>query len=143
MALNLKKALAYMKKDLSKNFGKLDFEYENEGDKIIAKASVTLKRFDDGIFVKFVGTDKGLILGTAVFDKLEPSYDAFSLINNYNDNHIYFKAFIRDDGYLVFENARFYCDEKEFVDYASDFLGRLIDLQDEDDIQQLTSMTTK
>ena len=141
MAFNRKKAFALLQKDLKKNWGKLDFEYKQESSSSVASNSCTLNGFDDDIYVSFRVTDSAALYATATFDKLEPSYDALMLINEFNRGSVYFKAHIGSKGYLAFEYVRLYNTEKDFADCASDMLRRLIDLQEDEQVKQLASMT--
>ena len=52
MAINVRKALAIIQKDLAKTWKKLDFDYEIvDNDEIKVKSSVTLTNVDDDILI--------------------------------------------------------------------------------------------
>ena len=141
MGFNLKKALANMKKDL-KAFKNIEFEYTHDEDGIDASASnVSLNGFDDDIYISFYAFESGSAFATAYFDKIEPSYDAYNLINKFNDDNIHLKAFISEKGFLTFKHVRRRCDEKDFDNFASDFLGEIASLTEDETVCALVAMT--
>ena len=142
MALNMKKAMAFLKKDLSKNWGKLDFEYTFEENGIKAVASdITLNGFDDNIMLIIRGYEGGGFVCRAVFDKIDKTPHALDLLNTFNDNSAFFKAFIREDGYLELYHFFVCYDVKVYKEYGSEFLCRAADLNKDDTMVELASLT--
>ena len=71
MALNMKKALKYIQKDLEKNWKNITFSYKQEGkDELKVDAEVELNGFDDNIMLIINGTAGGGFWCRAVFDKI-------------------------------------------------------------------------
>ena len=144
MALNMKKALALLKKDLDKNWSKLDFQYSMEENGIKAVASnITLNGFDDDIMLIIRGYEGGGFVCRAVFDKIEKTTEALELLNQFNDNNSFFKAFIREDGYLELCNFFICYDVKVYKEYGSEFLCRAADLNQDEAMTRLTALTIK
>lgn len=143
MGLNLKKALANMKKDLTKRMS-IEFEYGQEEGVVWARATgVSMKGFDDDLAIAFYAFEGGAAVGWAIMDRLEPSYEALDLLNQFNLSNPYFRAVIREDGYLACQNVKGDVTEKDFCNYASSFLVRLLQLSEDELAQKLAEMTTK
>ena len=143
MALNMKKALKYIQKDLEKNWKNITFSYKQEGkDELKVDAEVELNGFDDNIMLIINGTAGGGFWCRAVFDKIEKTPEALEIVNAFNDGEIFFKAYIREDGYLELDNFFICYDEKVYGEYASEFLIRLADLNENEYMQQLSHLTS-
>lgn len=142
MALNMKKALAFLKKDLEKKWSKLGFAYKLDGDELEAKASeITLKGFDDDVMLLIRGYAGGGFVCRAIFDKIDKTPQTLELLNAFNDSSAFFKAFIREDGYLELSNFFICYDEKVYKEYGSEFLCRVVDLQENESMLQLSALT--
>ena len=142
MALNMKKALKLIQKDLEKNWKSITFSYEQTGkDEIKVNADVNLNAFDDDITLVIKGTAGGGFWCRAVFDKIDKTPEVLDLVNSFNDDEIFFKAYVRDDGYLELTNFFICYDEKVYGEYASEFLIRLADLDENQYMKQLSALT--
>lgn len=142
MAINIKRALTFLKRSLDKDWGKIDFKYSQESkDEIKATAEVTLNGFDDDIMLIINGYAGGGTSFRAVFDKIEKNPQTLALVNEFNDNNAFFKAFIRTDGYLELCNFFICFDECMYRDYGSEFLYRVVDLQKNDTMKKLSALT--
>lgn len=140
--MNLKKALTIIEKQLKKSWSKLDFEFKLESEKASATAShVTLRNHDDDISVIIRVYSGGTAVFRAVFDKIEKTPGALDVVNEFNDNGMFFKAFIREDGYLELSHFIVVYDEKIFKDYVDEFMIRLSKLADDEILQKLTKHT--
>lgn len=142
MAINVRKALAIIQKDLAKTWKKLDFDYEIvDNDEIKVKSSVTLTNVDDDILIIINVYSSGRCGFRAVFDKIEKTGEALYLVNQFNDERSYFKAYIREDGYLEFKHLTVCYDLKNLVTYASDFLYEVAELADVETVTALGNLT--
>jgi hypothetical protein len=142
MALNMKKALAFVEKDLDKNWSNITFSYSQEDkESIKVTADVTLNGFDDGIMLIINGHTDGATAFRAVFDKLEATPQSLQLLNKFNDENIYFKAYIRDDGYLELVHFCITYDESAYKESASEFLWRVLKLDEYESMKQLSALT--
>ena len=141
MNLNLKKIMSSMKKNLSKEWGKIDFDYKLEKDELTISANLTLNNHDDDIQVAINIYEGGGSNFRAIFDKLEKTEYTYKLVNEFNDDDPFFKAFIRNDGYLELTNF-FICYEPDQLEaYGNEFLLRLAELADNEILKQLTRLT--
>ena len=142
MAYSHVKAMLILKKELSKNFSKLTFDYET--DKDFSKASargVTLGKLDDDVLLMFDLRKNGRVTFRVVFDKIDESPATLALVNKFNRENLYFCAFIRSDGFLEFANSTIYSKEKEVSGHATFFMNRFLDLIDDDTIKALSACT--
>ena len=134
----------YIEEDLDDSgySDKLEFEYEQDDEYVTVSASgVTLKNHDDDIYVEISAYTGGGCTMRAVFDKIDKTTSALSLLNDFNEDSFYFKAYIRDDGYLTVKHAFIVLDESSYKDCASEFLGRVAGLADNEILQKLTRLT--
>lgn len=142
MQLNTKKALAYLQKDFSKNWGNLDFSYTQvDKDEAKVTAEVTLNGFDDDISLVINVYGGGTAQFRAVFDKLAINADTLALLNQFNDSNPFFKAFIRNDGYLELAHFISCYSEDIFKHYGNEFLYRILDLQESEALKELSALT--
>lgn len=141
LKLNLTKIMGYVKKELKSDWKKLNFTYKHEKDEINVAASLTLNNHDDDIRAIINVYIGGGATFRAVFDKIEKTSEVLSLVNDFNDDNLFFKAFVRDDGYLELRHFMVCYDEKIFKDYSGEFLSRLAKLADNKILQKLTKLT--
>ena len=144
MALNVKKAMAIIQKDLSKTWAKLTFKYQVvDKEEIKITSNVTLKNVDDSILVVINVYGNGNCSFRVVFDKIEKTGESLYLINQFNDDEYYFKGFIRDDDYLEFKHVCVCYDLKNLKTYASDFLYKVANkLPDNQSVIALSRLTS-
>lgn len=141
MKLNVKKALELMEKDVKRNWKKLDWEYEIKTDEVSVGANVALDNIKGGVRAMIKAFSGGGTICRAVFDKIEPTEEVLKLINQFNEEDYFFKAFIREDGFLELSSFFVAYEINMFKSYASEFLYRLADLADNGIIQTLASFT--
>ncbi len=142
MKLNLKKALDFMKKDIASHFGKLHFDYKIENDEakaICSGLSIRNVTEDALLIVKaYVG---GGVTCTLVLDKIDALPHSLKAINDYNRAQSFFTAFANDKGYLELRNF-FICYELDMLkEYASEFLCRVADFSEDEDVLELVKYT--
>jgi hypothetical protein len=75
-----------------------------------------------------------------VFDKINKNSTTLELVNSFNANNFYLKAFIRDDGYFEIAHETVTYEESYYKDCSSEFLSRLPDLSDVAEVKRLVSM---
>ena len=142
MSLNFKKEIANLQKDLSKNWEKLSFSYDQvDNDEFQAKSEVALDYVDDDISIIMHVYSGGTAQFRVVFDKIEKNEKSLELLNEFNYSNPFFKAFIRDDGFLELSHFIAYYSDDIFKDYGNEFLHRIIDLQDNTAMQELAKLT--
>lgn len=141
MGVNIKKIKAYLEKELSKKWANLDFECEYEKDSVTFAASLTLNNHDDDIRAIIEAYEGGGSLFRAVFDKIDLTEDVLRLLNEFNADDPFFKAYVREDGFLELRHFFVCYDESMFKSYASEFLIRLADMADNEILQALTENT--
>jgi hypothetical protein len=76
-----------------------------------------------------------------VFDKIEEDEDSLELVNEFNKSQPFFKAFIRNDGFLELTHFVVCYAEDIYKDYGSEFLFRIVDLQENDAMKVLGQLT--
>ena len=140
MKLNLNNVMNLITNDLKK-WDKLHFESTITNEKVEAKAEITINSLNCNVMAVITVYSGGGTLFRAIFDKIEKTPKTLNLVNAYNSNGSFFKAFIRDDDYLELEHY-FVCYEEHMLDeYASEFLVRLSDVTKEEEIRRLVSYT--
>ncbi len=142
MKLNIRKAMTLVRKELERDWNKLTFTYKAERDEATAQATgVTLNNHDDDISVLITVYSGGGSVFRAVFDKIEKTNEVLALLQQFNYDDPFFKAFVRDDGYLELRHY-FVCYEVNmFKNYAGEFMSRLAGLADDKNLQNLTRYT--
>ncbi len=137
--MNIKKAEKTLRKAF-KTFG-IDFDFEVEKDHIKATCSLTLKGCDDDIYASFLFYEFGGCQYCFTFDKIEKSTHTLTLVNEFNENVLWFKAYI-DDDYLRLEHPVRYMTDDALEEYTLRILQSMTD----DDLKKylfpLTSLTT-
>lgn len=104
--LNLRSA----KKSIQDLFrGWLTFTFEKEGDCLTCKASLTAQSYDDEIFTVIQLYKGGFGAVTFHFDFLEQNARTLELVNAFNDNVPYLKAFIQENNCLAISHSIEYC----------------------------------
>ena len=77
----------------------------------------------------------------AVFDEIEKTPRVLALLNDFNCEHPFFTAFVREDGFLELRHFVFLSDENAINEYPSEFLIRLANLADSETLLKLTRFT--
>lgn len=139
--LNVQKVLQLLRKNLERDWAKLDFEYVSGKDEVRARASLTLNNHDDDIEAIIAAYPGGGAVFRAVFDKIEKTEAVLGLLNDFNNDDPFFKAFVREDEYLELRHFFVCYEEAMFKSYAGEFLARLAGLADNKILQELTLYT--
>jgi hypothetical protein len=88
--------LAKLKGLIQKEYSGITFtEKSRTEDKVEITAEIVAKKyFDDGITVRIVAYKSGTCHVFMVFDKLDPTFENYNLINEYNDHSSFLNAYI-------------------------------------------------
>ena len=137
--MNLKKA----KKIVEKVTGKvldLEFTFPMVNGHLEAKSSITMNGFDDDIYCQFRFYEDGLVSYCFTFDKLEESADVLGLINTFNKNVPFFKAYI-EDGFLRIDHVCYEMSEKNLEEYTKGIFRQMINETTKEHLRPLTELT--
>ena len=130
---------------LSNKFDHITFEAKiSEDEKTLTISTpnvVTLKGHDDEIFVELRIFAGGIYDFRLVFDEIEKTEENLSLVNDLNNETIYFKAFINKKDFLTLENCGPYYDADGIRKMVFEFLQRFEDLSDSEALKELTRRT--
>ncbi len=128
MALNLRAIQKEMTRYLHRDLGLDDFEIEIEdyGDNLTAKNSITMKGFDDDIFVSFIVFKSGSFGVDFVFDKLDINQNSLMLMQEFNKTSVWLSAFIRNDGYLVLRYNVMELGQDEVIENVRSIFNQLL-----------------
>ncbi len=123
--------LRYIKKMLTRylydDLGLDDFKLEIEDDdNLTAKNNITIKGFDDDVFVSLIVFKSGSFGVDFVFDKLDISQRTLNLVQEFNRNSIWLAAFIRDDGYFVLRYNVMELGEDEIISNTRSIFNQLV-----------------
>ena len=124
--MNLKKAVKTLGR-VFKEWG-LDFTVTLEADKDRVRATneLTIDGHDDHVFADFRFYDGGAAEYLFTFDKLERNAETLALVNSFNEEIPWFKAYI-DDEYLRLSHVVCNLTEDNLADYTSHILSDLVD----------------
>ena len=96
--------LLRLKDLIQKEYNGISFEekkrtYDEKNPRLVNKIEITAnivaeKYFDDGIAVRIVAYKSGTCHVFMVFDKLDPTYENLTMINEYNDHSSFLSAYI-------------------------------------------------
>lgn len=88
--------LAALKGLIQKEYNGITFtEKSRTDDKVEITAEIVAKKyFDDGITVRIVAYKSGTCHVFMVFDKLDPTFENYDMINEYNDHSSFLSAYI-------------------------------------------------
>ena len=78
---------------------------------------------------------------SVVFNKVDETTRSLEILNSFNLNNSYFKAYIADNGYLVIKHFYIIQDEESYTDCVGEFLYRAKKLPDDNDVQKLYSLS--
>lgn len=141
--LNLKK----VKKILEKVFGSygsngLDFKYEMQADRLIAKNDLTLNGCDDEIYASFTFYREGNACLDFYFDYIDINEETLRLVNAFNDNVYYLKACINEKDCLVISHPVEYLTEKAVAECVERTLDDVVRDRTKQYLLPLTELTT-
>ena len=121
------------------------FESKCESDRFLLFANgVTLKNIDDDIRLEFSVNDGGGCIFRAVFDKTKPSRKVLKLINAFNEDCLFFNAYIRTDRknrYLTLRHFTIWDTADELASFARETVSRFVDLSDDKLFRKITKYT--
>ena len=141
--LNMKAAQKSIQKGLQKEWGHISFSYsiEENGTIVKATADISVNDLADNISIIFTANSGRGFTGRAVFDKLPITPEYLEMVNAFNAQDAFFKAFIRDDNYLELSNFIIVYDEGMLSQYVDEFLCRVVDLPENEIMKELASLT--
>lgn len=133
---------------LTDEWHSINFEIEDESDeRLVLNAETSAKNlFNDEILIRVVIYSSGTIHVFFVLDQLEPSLKAYQLINDFNENQSWAKAYIMEASsgkhylkiHYAFLNSSDEQDASDSISYALDDLVSDETLQD---LKPLTDLT--
>ena len=128
---------------LDSKWSKLGLEYEQKEDKLNITGSISSKTYDDGIYIDATLYDSGNLCMTFVFDQIEPTMKIYDLINSFNDNVGYLKAYISQRGQKEFLAIDYYVRENPSeLDAAEEFGYALLKVVDDSVAKYLSPITS-
>ena len=135
----------YIFKEVCNKWDQLTFkkgENDKEGTFTFTANVVAEDYFDDSILFRVELDEQGRMDTDFIFDKIQPSLSAYTLINDLNNNIYGLKAYINDKGYLCLseEEYRFF-NEDEAIDEISNILNYLLNDRVLRYLQPLTELT--
>ena len=139
--MNLKKVVKELEKVFKVwgiSFGVGIKPTDSGGVKVEASANLTLKGHDDEIYAYFTFYPNGVSEYSFTFDKLEKNEETLGLVNKFNEEVLWFNAYI-DDEYLQLSHLTLGISEKTVAAYTHAVLDNLAN--DEDVAKHLTPLT--
>ena len=116
--------------EMGKSIG-LQVQEENSQNITLHSQIIAKKYFDNSIYCRITIFSSGTIHMFLTFDEIERTYDNLYLINNFNAEHPWFKAYIaniNDKDFLELHYASLALkDEKEVVNTFGFLLSNLLD----------------
>lgn len=114
-----------LRRVLNNEFG-LDFEYEvNDKGDLIATNSITINGFDDDVYCRFRLCEDNLVVYSFTFDKLQKTDRACRLVNDFNQNCMFFKAHT-DGDYLKVQHVAYVLNEDDLEEYTNQVMNSLV-----------------
>ncbi len=123
-------------------WSKLGFDYDTKDDRVTVKGTINTKTYDDGIFVDALFYESGNLCMTFVFDQLDSTVQIYELINKFNDNVGYLKAYITERNDKNFLAIDYYVLNNETEEVAAEeFSYALLKVVDESVSKYLLPIT--
>jgi len=146
MQYDLNVARKILRNHLSDKWDSIDFSYDLNDENLHVSAEVTLKAFDDDISIFIDVFNGGMAYFRAVFDKVNPQkisniLDYFRTLNQFNNEDLYFRAYVREDQYLVIDHSTSYNDESDLPAFVDECLIRLSKTGESKPLRILTAAT--
>ena len=146
MKYDVNVARKILRNHLASEWEAITFEFEADDEKLHVSANVTLKGFKDDISIFIDVYSGGMAYFRAVFDKVNPKripniLDYFRTLNQFNAEDVYFRAYVREDQYLVVDHPTSYSDESDLPSFVDECLVRLADMKENKPLQVLTAAT--
>ena len=105
-------------KGIKKEWENLEFEIdidETDNEVLAFKGGFSCDHFDDSVgVVAFIFDDE--IAVEFVFDKITPSLESYTLINQFNKKSSYYIGYIDEDGYFATSYSARFFDEEDAID---------------------------
>ena len=117
-----------------------NFEYEFDDESLQITAATDLGNLDD-MYIIITANKGGGCSMSVVFNKVDETTKSLEILNSFNLNNSYFKAYIADNGYLVIKHFYITHDEESYTDCVGEFLYRAKKLPDDNDVQKLYSLS--
>lgn len=111
------------------------------GKELKISGNVRLKGHDDEMFVTLECKEIGLATMTMVFDKIRKTEYTLDLVNRLNCEQMFFRCFIRHDGYLVLDSCFDVYDEQDFAVSAMLFFDKGAIVGKNSTLKELTLLT--
>ena len=133
--------------NIQSQFSGISFtEKSRTDDKVEITANIVAEKyFDDGIAVRVVAYKSGTCHVFMVFDKLDPTFENLSLINEYNDHSSFLSAYISQKNggkYLELHGSSMDApDAKILADTISYFINELLNEKLLQYLQPITKRT--
>ena len=119
-------------------FGK-DVEYEMQPDLLSMVFHAQIGEFDDDVRVAINVYPNGGFLLDYIFDQFDLNVDTCEFINQYNQNVLFFKAFVNEGGFLEIAATNMESDNEDSVIHKVAFLMNSI--VSDDNLEYLRPLT--
>ena len=123
----------------------ITFKLKEEGDRFLLYADgVTLKNHKSDIRLEFSVNDGGGAKFRAVFDRLKPSKGNLSRINDFNEDSLFFHAYIRTDKknrYFTLRHFTIWDEPSEVYSFVNETMSRFTKLSDNKLLKKITRRT--
>ena len=117
-----------------------NFKYELDDESLQLTATTDLGNLDD-MYIIITANNGGGCSMSLVFNKVDETTRSLEILNSFNLNNSYFKAYIADNGYLVIKHFYIIQDEESYTDCVGEFLYRAKKLPDDNDVQKLYNLS--
>lgn len=130
----------------SENWNHIEYEVlEEDDEKIVFRCNLTAEEyFSDEILVKVIGYEGGSLHAFLTFDQIDRTNRVYDLINNFNENNAWFRAYITngDTEYLELHFANICAaDGQEMAEILNYALGQLLSEGVLENLTPLTDLT--
>lgn len=112
----------------------------DDGKELKISGNVRMKGHDDGILA-ILECEAGFATMTMVFDKIGKTEYTLNLVNRLNCEQVFFRCFIRDDGYLVLDSCFDVYGEQDFAISAALFFNKAKMVGEHSTLKELTRLT--
>lgn len=144
--LNLREVNKLTQKMLKNEWGHIEFEQEfnhtDNGRKyLLIHANGKIKNHDDSVLLSAYCIENGVVSFFLVFDQIEKDKGTLTLLNKFNANSRYYRAYIDNDDYLTLEFNSCIQREDDFPFLLNEILNESADIADDEILQALTDLT--
>lgn len=144
MDMNLELASQKAIEALKQHLKGIDFkaEIKNNGEFLdVYQEGLVLEGLDNAIYVSLQLTKGGYGFFCLTFDKLKKSAKTLEMVNRFNADNPFLKAYIHDNGHLAIENNVAIFSEIEFAEQAIEFMYRGSELAKDNNLIALAKLT--